>query len=265
MMNAKLAEFLLILVITCAVSLTVDAFVVVAPQPAQPRVFAIPASRRSRIMTTTLKVTTTSDDEEAVRTDDEYQQQQKQNDNPIQQFVHRFLAAGGGNEEEIGERGEMYFFLQAIPIVGIGLGGIPVLSDALRFMAGPGLLLLGIALMALTALDMGDALTPWPKPNGEGLVTTGLYGQVRHPMYAGLLSSLVGFSIWTQSVDRILLVALLIVALDIKSDYEERELTKAYPDYPQYQEKVTSKFVPKSLLEMRRRKKKKEKVLMVEL
>lgn len=174
-----------------------------------------------------------------------------ENDNPIRQFVHRFLAAGGG---EIGDRGEVYFFAQALPIVGITVGGIPVLSDYLRLLAGPGLLLLlGVANVAATALDMGDALTPWPKPNGQGLNTTGLYGQVRHPMYAGLLASLSGFSVWTASVHRLLLVVLLVAALEIKSDYEEAELAKAYPDYSEHKQKVTSKFIPVALLDFWRK------------
>jgi protein-S-isoprenylcysteine O-methyltransferase Ste14 len=168
-----------------------------------------------------------------------------ENGNAFQQFVHRFLSAGGG---EIGNRGELYFFAQALPIVGIAVGFVPGISYSLRLVFGPGFMLLGIIFMTLTALDMGAALTPWPKPNGEGLVTNGLYGEVRHPMYAGLLASLLGFSVWTESVDRLLLVALLAVILDIKSDYEERELAKVYTDYPDYQQQVTSKFIPQTLL-----------------
>jgi len=174
---------------------------------------------------------------------------------PVKQFVDRFLAAGGGNGDDIGKRGEVYFFAQALPIVGIALGGIPFVSDALRMATGPGLLMIGLVVMGLTAMDMGDALSPWPKPNGEGLVTNGLYSQVRHPMYAGLLSFLAGFAVWTTSVDRLLLVALLWVILDVKSDYEEGELAKIYTDYPQYKQQVQSKFVPQMFLNLRQKSK----------
>eukprot|EP00977_Amphora_coffeiformis_P001722 scaffold336_cov196-Amphora_coffeaeformis.AAC.27 len=176
--------------------------------------------------------------------------------NPAQQFLHRFLAAGGG---DIGKRGEVYFFGQAIPIVGIAFGGLPLVSDALRAVTGPGLLILGFMVMAWTALDMGESLTPWPHPNGEGLVQTGLYGQVRHPMYAGLLASLTGFSIWTASIDRLLLVALLLFLLDVKSEYEERELAKVYPEYGEYKQKVVSKFFPQFLFNLRQQENQKEK------
>lgn len=195
--------------------------------------------------------TTLAETEEEKETEAVVDASQNDTENPIQEFVHRFLAAGGG---DIGERGEVYFFAQALPIIGIALGGLPFISDALRLAAGPGLLLLGFVVMAVTALDMGGALTPWPKPNGDGLVTTGLYGQVRHPMYAGLLSSMLGFSVWTQSVDRLLMVALLVAAIEIKSEYEENELAKAYPDYPEYKKQVTGKFIPQSLLNLLQKK-----------
>ena len=166
-------------------------------------------------------------------------------DNLLMQFFHRFLAAGGG---KIGDRGEVYFFAQALPIMGIVFGGLPLISDVLRLVLGPGLLIMGIAVMGITALDMGESLTPWPKPNGEGLVTTGLYGQVRHPMYFGLLSFLVGFAIWTGSLDRLLLAAFLWPLLEIKAGYEETELAKVYPDYPDYKKQVQSRFIPKAIL-----------------
>lgn len=173
-----------------------------------------------------------------------------ENGNPFQQAVYRFLAAGGDGGGEIGDRGEVYFFAQAVPIIGIALGGFPLVSTVLHAAVGPGLFAAGAVVLALTALDMGASLTPWPRPNGGGLVTTGLYSQVRHPMYAGLLSLLTGFSVWTDSVDRLLLVAFLWMILEVKSNYEEGALRDAYPEYTEYQKKVTSKFTPQVFLSL---------------
>ena len=60
---------------------------------------------------------------------------------------------------------------------------------------------------------------------------------------------------WTESIDRVLLVGVLWLALQVKSDYEETELFKAYPEYPEYQEKVPSKFVPRVAMELFQKKK----------
>jgi protein-S-isoprenylcysteine O-methyltransferase Ste14 len=169
------------------------------------------------------------------------------------QFVDKFLSAGGG-DDPIGTRGESYFFLQAFLIVAIAFGGIPVLSHYLSLLAGPGLLLIGVIVLAITAMDMGDSITPWPKPNGNGLVQEGLYGIVRHPMYLGLLATMTGFSIATASMERLLLTLVLYFAIEVKSDYEEEELKKAYPDeYEAYQKKVPNKFVPMSLIDFRKK------------
>jgi len=163
-----------------------------------------------------------------------------------EQRWHAFLAAGGG-DDPVGTRGEAYFFAQAILIVFLVLGGIPLVSDYLQLLAGPGLMLAGTVVLALTGLDMSDSLSPWSKPNGGGLVRTGLYGQVRHPMYTGLLATMAGFSVWTGSLNRILLTVLLYLAIEVKSEYEEGELVKAYPDYEEYRKEVTGKFVPMAL------------------
>jgi protein-S-isoprenylcysteine O-methyltransferase Ste14 len=170
---------------------------------------------------------------------------------PVNEFVNRFLAAGGG-DDPVGTRGEGYFFLQATLIIAIAFGGIPVIGNYLQLLAGPGLMVVGIIVLVLTALDMNESISPWPKPNGQGLVQDGLYGQMRHPMYFGLLSTMMGFSIMTGSIQRLLLTLLLYVAIDFKSNYEEEELAKTYGqiNYEDYKEKVTTKFVPKIWLQL---------------
>ena len=165
---------------------------------------------------------------------------------PVNEFVDRFLSAGGG-DDPVGTRGEGYFFLQATLIVAIVLGGIPILGNYLEIIAGPGLMMAGVVVLIITALNMNESISPWPKPNGQGLVQDGLYGQMRHPMYFGLLSTMMGFSIMTGSIQRLLLTLVLYLAIDFKSNYEEEELAKAYGqvEYEDYKKKVKSKFVPK--------------------
>lgn len=47
-----------------------------------------------------------------------------------------------------------------------------------------------------------------------------------------------GFSVATGSAPRLLLTAALFYALDVKSDYEEKELAKEFLEYEAYKEAV---------------------------
>jgi protein-S-isoprenylcysteine O-methyltransferase Ste14 len=151
-------------------------------------------------------------------------------------------------EGNLGSRGEEYVIIQVSLILCILGGGIPIIGDTVMLLLGPGLLILGAGLIVFSVLDLGDSLTPLPVPTSNGLKTSGLYAEMRHPMYAGLTSFCIGLSILTGSANRLFLTAILIYALDLKAAYEEKELIKNYPDYSRYQNTVTSRFLPMTLV-----------------
>ena len=149
---------------------------------------------------------------------------------------------------ELGSRGETYAVAQLLVLGCILGGGVPFAGDAAMFLLGPGLLFAGAGVIFVSVNDLGDSLSPWPVPSGNGLKTGGLYAEMRHPTYAGLLAACAGGSIVTDSATRLLLTALLFYSLDVKSDYEEEELLMKYPEYATYQATVTSKFFPESII-----------------
>jgi protein-S-isoprenylcysteine O-methyltransferase Ste14 len=154
---------------------------------------------------------------------------------------------GGG---QFGERGEAYFAAQALVMLCVVLGGIPLVGDFLMLLLGPGLLLAGLGVAVISFKDLGSSLSPWPKPASTAeLKTDGLYAYMRHPMYAGALAACAGLSIVTGSATRLLLTALLLYVLDVKSDYEEAQLVEAYPGYTSYQAEVANKFFPQAILD----------------
>jgi protein-S-isoprenylcysteine O-methyltransferase Ste14 len=106
----------------------------------------------------------------------------------------------------------------------------------------------GAAAAILGVVDMGSSLSPWPVPTGDDLVTDGIYSQMRHPIYAGLLAIMAGFSVVTGSAPRLLLTAALWYLLDLKSDYEEKQLVKEFAEYSSYREAVPGKFFPQAIL-----------------
>ena len=95
-----------------------------------------------------------------------------------------------------------------------------------------------IALWGVRAL--GPSLTPGTEPlAGAPLVTGGPYAHVRHPIYAGIVVLLAGYTLlwsnWTLA-----LVAALVARwyFDRKARAEERWLVTRYPPYEAYMRHV---------------------------
>lgn len=144
---------------------------------------------------------------------------------------------------ELGNRGEWWFAAQAAAIFAVVVPpwGIQGLVDVL----GPLLLVAGFTLMVLGQQGLGNYLSPLPAPRSEhDLVTTGVYGYVRHPMYGGLILAGLGLAATTHDEGRLLLVALLWWTLEQKVVFEERKLIERYPtQYEDYKRK-TKKLIP---------------------
>ncbi len=105
--------------------------------------------------------------------------------------------------------------------------------------------ILGVVVLILAMLQLNKNLSPFPSPktNSE-LVQSGLYKYVRHPIYTGILISSFSFAMATESGFRILISILLYILFIVKSEYEERLLTKRYREYELYK-KTTGRFFPK--------------------
>lgn len=152
-------------------------------------------------------------------------------------------------EGNVGERGEYYVIAQFGLLLLIALGGVvPFVQPLLTSFVGPSLMVTGFLLVYKSAADLGNNLSPWPVPTdptcGRGsLISSGIYGYVRHPMYSSLIVGMLGFSLVTESVVRLVLSLALYLVLDAKSNYEEMKLHEAYgSQYEKYQQKVPDKF-----------------------
>lgn len=92
---------------------------------------------------------------------------------------------------------------------------------------------------------LGPALTASPEPRSGGqLVTGGLYGWVRHPIYTGVILVMVGASIGTGSVWAVLISLVLMPFFVYKSGYEEGMLRARYPSYGAYADRVRWRLIP---------------------
>ena len=90
---------------------------------------------------------------------------------------------------------------------------------------------------------LGRALTPFPRPVAAGLVTTGPFAVVRHPIYLGGLGLFGGYALLT-SIPALALTGALLALWAGKVRVEERFLADVYDEYPAYCERVRRRLVP---------------------
>jgi len=164
------------------------------------------------------------------------------------------LFAGGnlspGEREDRGNR----WVIGALGLIGLLAAYLPAYTDRKEFwtLDGDAIRWLGVALFAA-----GGALRIWPvfvlgrrfsglvaiQP-GHTLVTSGVYGVIRHPSYLGLFVNSVGWGLAFRSVVGVLLAALTIPPLLARIRAEETLLRAQFgAEYDAYRAR-TSRLVP---------------------
>lgn len=160
----------------------------------------------------------------------------------VSRWVSAAATAGGGSG------GGVYVAAQVALVAAIvfKFPGGGVIDGALWLAVGPAALLAGLLLIAKSLADLTmDNLTPLAAPvDGGTLISDGVYGHVRHPMYSGLLLACGGLAAGSGSLERLALTALLGVVLAKKVELEEVALARAYKGYAAYCDKVKYKLVP---------------------
>ena len=104
----------------------------------------------------------------------------------------------------------------------------------------------GLAIVIVSLVSLGAALTPTPVPQGHAaLRTKGIYSLVRHPVYSGILVAALGFTLAVGSLWQVLLWVVLAVFFYAKAFWEDRLLAEkhgvAWFDYADH----VSSFIPR--------------------
>jgi protein-S-isoprenylcysteine O-methyltransferase Ste14 len=151
----------------------------------------------------------------------------------------------------LGPRGEGWVLVQGILLVAVGAAGVnglfnPGWTGAPRVattVAGLVLLTQGAVQIRRGARDLGPNFTPLPRPVGDAtLVEAGIYDRVRHPIYGGLIMAGLGWTLLASSPAGLVVAALLIPFLWLKSSVEEQWLEERFPSYPDYRRR-TRRFI----------------------
>jgi protein-S-isoprenylcysteine O-methyltransferase len=105
----------------------------------------------------------------------------------------------------------------------------------LRWLGGF-VLVAGSAMLAWGVRSLGRNITPGVEPLATGeLVTTGAYAHVRHPVYAGLVLILAGYTLaWSNWTLALMVGFLSLKYFEAKAAAEERWLMSRFPAYQRY-------------------------------
>jgi protein-S-isoprenylcysteine O-methyltransferase Ste14 len=104
--------------------------------------------------------------------------------------------------------------------------------------------LIATLLLFRGVIELGANLTPLPHPKDDGeLVTGGVYGVVRHPIYSGVIFLAIAYSCWQWSLSHAIGAAIFLVFFDFKAKTEEVWLQNKFPDYDAYRSRV-KKLIP---------------------
>jgi protein-S-isoprenylcysteine O-methyltransferase Ste14 len=131
-----------------------------------------------------------------------------------------------------GKKGEFWFFIQ-ITVLSLILSGKLVfqifpLLGFIVFMSSVVALITGTTLVVTSISSLKDNVNFFSAPVNDILHTDGSYEFVRHPLYGGLILSAFGFSILTNSVERMLFSIALTLILVRKITISFSKLTFIY-------------------------------------
>jgi protein-S-isoprenylcysteine O-methyltransferase Ste14 len=103
----------------------------------------------------------------------------------------------------------------------------------------------GAVLAAWGVRSLGPSLTPGIEPlPGAPLVVTGAYAHFRHPIYAGVVLILAGYTLaWSNWTLALIVGAVALQFFDAKARAEERWLLERYPGYQRYTVQVRRRLL----------------------
>lgn len=112
-------------------------------------------------------------------------------------------------------------------------------------LGGYALVAAGLVLAMRVVIENSYAAATIQVEAGQQIVSTGLYGWVRHPMYAGHLIMMVGIPLALGSYVGLVFVVPGLTALTFRIRDEEKLLQEKLDGYREYTQQVRYRLVPR--------------------
>lgn len=106
------------------------------------------------------------------------------------------------------------------------------------------LVAIGLGMAMLVIIQNGYAAANVTVESGQTLVSTGLYGLVRHPMYTGNVIMMVGTPLALGSYWGLVFLPVGLILLVLRIRDEERLLTEELSGYREYTQRVRYRMAP---------------------
>jgi protein-S-isoprenylcysteine O-methyltransferase Ste14 len=145
------------------------------------------------------------------------------------------------------QRGGLWVLNQGVLLAAVIVGAVVWRSQWQSLactICGGCLLLIAAGCGWAGTISLGRNLTPFPKPPmGARLVTSGIYGFIRHPLYTAVFLASVGWALVWRSWPALAAALALAPFFNAKARREERWLREQFPEYAGYERQVR-RFVP---------------------
>ena len=166
--------------------------------------------------------------------------------NPV--VLERRMRGGPAAETRMVQKvviGGLYLSLAAMVVVSVldhRFGWSPVPTAIC--LVGDVLVAVGLGVVAVVVIQNSYAAATVRVEAGQKVVSTGLYGLVRHPMYTGNVIMMVGIPLALGSYWGLLFVVPCVMVLASRIRDEEKLLQKELDGYGEYTQKVCYRMVP---------------------
>ena len=107
------------------------------------------------------------------------------------------------------------------------------------------LVILGLALITAAYLFISGHVVVSHGQRPAGVVSTGAFGYVRHPLYLGNILFYIGLSLSTASLFSFALLVVIFVFYNYIASYEEKLLDQRFGEPYKVYKKKTGKWVPR--------------------